>query len=1134
MERCGLLRLSQPVFAAIELRGKQYPRGTYAALAREVNRRFASPTIVLFRSAAGKLTVAFTERRRNLRDDRRDVVGKVSLIREIATGADPNDPADKPHRAHIDILAELALPDRLQWMNRSGKTADFDGLLAAWLDALDTDALNKRFYADLFAWFNRAVSEAKFPAAASPNASQSAAEEQAMRLITRLMFVWFIKEKGLAHPDLFIESQVKALLKDYDAQNGDSYYRAVLQNLFFATLNVEIPKRRFRREGNADRNPDHRNFNVYRYESEIAKPDELLALFSQTPFINGGLFDCLDSFDAQGAGGVRVDCFTDNPRHRAALSVPNRLFFDDDDGIIALFNKYKFTVEENTPVDQEVALDPELLGKAFENLLAAHNPETRVNARKRTGSYYTPRAVVDYMVDEALIGALSRKAHGLMPKDAPGARPDADAWRSGIRALLDYDDAYDDAYDDDANPFTPAETEALVRAVADIKIIDPAVGSGAFPMGALRKLTLALRRLDPDNDLWQALQEQIALERSGKAYSSAPTQKRRDDELQEISDAFEKYKDSDFGRKLYLIQNSIYGVDIQPVAAQIAKLRFFISLAIEQTANSDPEDNYGVRPLPNLETRFAAANALIGLRAAPQTALRTNAVADLHQRIERNRERHFHAADRREKARCRNIDANLREELAAALTSDDMGDLKLNPGDAAKIAAWNPYDQNAPAADWFEPDYMFGVSGGFDIVIANPPYIQLQRDGGALNKLYAGRGFKTLAPTGDIYQLFYEKGCGLLAPGAGLLAYITSNKWLKAKYGESTRHYLATQTSPKKLLDFASFQVFDNASVDTCILITQKGDDKGDLAVTTFGTDFSAENNIREYAVSNAVTAAVAGDAWFIGNRMQRAIKEKMEAVGTPLGEWGVSINSGIKTGCNDAFIIDGSTRQALIDVDPNSANIIKPLLRGRDVRRYICQSSDVWLIDTHNGYGDCDAVNIGDYPAVKAYLDTFYSRLSVRQDKGITPYNLRSCAYHEDFAQEKIVWAELSRSGNAFNLDDGEVFLLNTCYLMVGGPSRYLLGILNSKAILYYLDTINQKLDKNGWRWLRQYVERIPVPAVPAAAQAPVIALVDRILAAKAADAGADTADLEGQVDALVYALYGLAAGEIAAVEGR
>ena len=385
------------MFIAVELQGKNYARGVYAELTREVNKLLSQPTVVLFRTAEDLLTIAFVHRRPHKRDRTRSVLGSVSLIREINT--------TNPHRAHLDILGKLALPERLSWMSDKRRSPNFDSLLAAWLDALDTEELNRSFYKQLFTWFERTVKEAKFP---TNQVKTLSPEEHIIRLITRLLFVWFIKEKGLIAPDLLIQEQIGPLLRDYDSENGDSYYRAVLQNLFFATLNSEIDERGFSKE----RNSTHRDFSRYRYRAEIADPDSLKELFAQTPFINGGLFDCLDSFEAPRDGGYRIDCFTDNvidPKRKefGILSIPNRLFFDEE-GLISLFDRFQFTVEENTPTEQEVALDPELLGKVFENLLAAYNPETRDTARRQTGSYYTPRAVVDYMVDEALIASLAQ------------------------------------------------------------------------------------------------------------------------------------------------------------------------------------------------------------------------------------------------------------------------------------------------------------------------------------------------------------------------------------------------------------------------------------------------------------------------------------------------------------------------------------------------------------------------------------------------------------------------------------------------------------------------------------------------------------------------------------------------------
>ena len=737
---------------------------------------------------------------------------------------------------------------------------------------------------------------------------------------------------------------MEELLKDF---GGSDYYRAVLQNLFFATLNTEMDMRGF----STRTEPSHRVFSRFRYQSLIRKKKRFKDLMKQTPFINGGLFDCLDDEESRSAGGRRIDMFSDpdpNDGPRAAqarreawreLNVPDALFFDEDHGLFPLLNHYKFTVEENTPIEQEVALDPELLGKVFENLLAAYNPETRDTARRQTGSYYTPRAVVDYMVDEALVATLAGKVNPTVG--------DADFWQARLRYLLDYADAFEDANE----LFEEAEAASIVKAIAEIKVLDPAVGSGAFPMGVLHKLTLVLQRIDPSNERWEALQKERATQRAAEAFDT-PNQQKRDDELTEISDTFERYRDSDFGRKLYLIQNSIFGVDIQPVACQIAKLRFFISLAIEQETD-ETADNFGIKPLPNLETRFVAANTLLSLDKSVQLSLgQTDAVNRLERELNENRERHFHATTRQQKFDCREKDAELREELAAELEGAGF-----SPDAAGKIARWNPYDQNA-VADWFDAKYMFGFDEGFDVVIGNPPYIQLQKNGGELGKLYKDTGYETFARTGDIYQLFYERGCRLLRSTQGLLTYITSNSWLKAEYGKALRRYLSERHTPLRLLEMGK-DVFENAIVDTNILIvrhchngaTGKAVDMDRLSDKSFPPAESLWGELR-----------LQGEKpWSALSGIEQSIMDKMEAVGTPLKEWDIAIYRGVLTGYNDAFVIDNDTKEALIAEDPRSADIIKPVLRGRDIQRYRAQWAGLWLIDTHNGYGSIPAVDIDE-----------------------------------------------------------------------------------------------------------------------------------------------------------------------------
>jgi len=1090
------------LFLAVELHQASISRSQYAEFTREINKRFPMPAFLLFRGPGGLTTLAFVQRRRHKRDDQRRVLGSVSLIRDI----DPR----QPHRAHLEILKELSLAHRLAWMGKHGKPGNFDSLLAALLASLDTQELNKRFYKDLFGWFNRAVKEARFP---TNQKRTLPPQEHVIRLITRLLFVWFIKEKGLVAEELFIEEQVRSLLRNYDPAEGDSYYRTVLQNLFFATLNTEISQRGF----SARQQTTHRDFSRYRHQNEMADPERLLALFKQTPFINGGLFDCLDSFDATSAGGYRIDCFSDNHGHRNLLSVPNRLFFAAD-GLVSIFNRYKFTVEENTPVEQEVALDPELLGKVFENLLAAINPETRETARRQTGSYYTPRLVVDTIVEEALVAALAAK---VQPHDG-----DRDWLQERLRYLLDYEDAFNDARE----LFEDDEAQAIVQAIAQLKVLDPAVGSGAFPMGILHKLTLALQRLDPDNRRWEALQKERAGARANAAFETKDQQE-RDAELLDISQTFERYS-GDFGRKLYLIQNSIFGVDIQPVACQIAKLRFFISLAIEQQPNTDPSANYGVKPLPNLETRFVAANTLLAL-AGGQSVIPSPRTQDLEQQLRGNRERYFHAKTRNEKLQCQTRDRQLRNKLTTELQN-----VRMEKVNAEKIAAWDPYDQNA-STDWFDAGYMFGVADGFDVVIGNPPYNQLQEDGGKLGNLYKDAGYVTFARTGDIYQLFYERGCRMLRAQRGILAYITSNSWLKAEYGKKTRRYLAEHHTPTALLELGK-DVFESAIVDSSILLLRQG--KG--SAKPFPAVDLDQVETTDFPPPTWLWGSVApeGDApWSILSVGEQSIMEKIRTKGTPLRHWDVTMYRGVTTGLNEAFIIDENIRAVLVAADPKSAEILKPVLRGRDIQRYRVDWKGLWLITTLPALG----INIDDYPAVREYLLSL-SKARLEQSGKKLPDGKKSrkrtnnawhelqdaCAYYEEFVKEKLFWMDLTERGR-FAYAIGETFCLNTAFMMTGYGVKYLCAVLNSTMATWFMGTTALNSGMGVTRWIKHTVEQIPVPKISPAQQKPFIQLIDHILQAKAVNPSADTSALEAEIDRLVYQLYELTTEEIAVVEG-
>jgi hypothetical protein len=1086
------------LFFAIDLNPGAYTRTELAGMTRAVNRLFAMPALLLFRHGDA-LTLAVIDRRLHRRDASKDVLEKVTLIKDIRY-------AD-PHRAHVDILADLAF-DALH--ARYG-FSHFVELSAAWRKTLDIAELNRKFYRELANWYFWAVDRAVFPQPEDLPDAAAYRAQSVIRLITRLIFAWFVKEKGLIPEDLFDERRLKTLLRDM-SPGTSTYYKAILQNLFFATLNTEM---------NTPDKPDNRRFRgknpspggrdahfmvhaVYRYEDCFADPEAALALFAGIPFLNGGLFECLDKTTdtPDHPAYVRIDGFSD--REDNPLSVPNALFFGDEQdvdlntaygtrgkryrvrGLIHILNAYKFTIAENTPIEEEVALDPELLGQVFENLLAAYNPETGETARKQTGSFYTPREVVDYMVDEALIAYLETVLHSAL------------AFR--LRPLL--------AYNDGPHDFSEPEVERLIAAIDRLRILDPACGSGAFPMGVLHKLVHILGKLDPGNRRWK--EAQLA--------------KLDDVVMRDELDRVFRDNYDDYGRKLYLIQNAIYGVDIQPIAVQIAKLRFFISLLVDQQGD-DRRENRGVRPLPNLETKFVAADALMGIVPPKQLPLRNPDIARKEQELAAARNAHFQARTQRTKQKYRDMDARLRAEIAVLLKGDGWDDRT-----ARTFAAWDPYDQNA-AADFFDPAWMFGMTDGFDIVIGNPPYVRQESIKAAKEALRDRYPF-CYTGTADLYVYFFERAVQLLRDG-GALAFISSNKYFRAGYGEKLRAYLAERLALRRLIDFGDAPVFTAIAYPSILIGRKALPDGGTVRalVWTPGPEIEAFPDVFAAKSFDLPQRELKADGWRIEGGAALRLLEKLRAGGAPLGEY---VNGrfyrGILTGLNEAFVVDRAARDRLIAQHPSSAEVLKPFLRGRDVKRWRVEPQDLWLIFTRRG------IDISEYPAIEEYLSQYKDRLmpgapGARKPGSYKWYEIQdNIAYWQEFEREKIVYPDIAQAPE-FTFDNRGFYLVNTLYLMPT-DQLWLLGLLNSALIFWVYTKISTQIRGGFVRFIAQYVSQIPISPASAADQTAIAGLVERILALKRGDAGADVSDLEREIDERVGALFGLSAEERRMVE--
>lgn len=393
-------------------------------------------------------------------------------------------------------------------------------------------------------------------------------------------------------------------------------------------------------------------------------------------------------------------------------------------------------------------------------------------------------------------------------------------------------------------------------------------------------------------------------------------------------------------------------------------------------------------------------------------------------------------------------------------------------------------------------------------MLGNPPYIQLQNDGGVLANLYADKGYETFIRSGDIYCLFYELGYKLLKEG-GHLCFITSNKWMRAGYGETLRRFFAIKTKPKLLIDFAGIQLFDNVTVDNNILLYQKGENDHSCQTLAVGDGLRTGSELANYINTNLTLSHnfVDSATWVISSPIEDRIRQKIEALGMPLGEWDINIFYGIKTGYNNAFVVNGQTRDLLIKQDPNSSKILKPILRGRDVKRYKADFANLWLIDSHNGYVDTKgnqvaAVDIYKYPAILAWLNFYWTEIFERGDQGITQYNLRHCAYHEKFDETKIIWAELARTGNSFVLDTEGFFTLAGTFILTFGHDdsrgysyKYLVSMLNHPSTLLYLEFVYSKLDVTGWQWKKEPFEKIPIPRASYSDQQSIIRLYDEFM---------------------------------------
>lgn len=1126
--KSGLLR--SYLFFAIELKGSDHSRSKLSAIARQINRVFPMPVMVLLKHDRC-LSIAVINRRQNKIHADKDVLEKVTLIRDISLIA--------PHRGHLEILqsiafAELEHPKKLP-------IRDFDTLHAAWEQIFNIELLNNRFYTELSNWYLWALPQVDFPDDLEKDAEKRRATGL-IRMLTRLIFCWFLKEKdGLIPSKLFDKEELEKILHGFDpeSETSSTYYHGILQNLFFATLNQRMgkdskgnPYRSFATdEGFLKNRATYDINNLYRYENLFAvSQEEAIALFADIPFLNGGLFECLDRTQDGTNKKLYLDGFSRRKEKRP--HVPDRLFFDSGEtadlsaaygdkkrkqeqvtGLISILNRYKFTIVENTPIDQEIALDPELLGKVFENLLASYNEETKTTARKQTGSFYTPRPIVDYMVDESLKAHLSRA----LVEKADMKEEDA---RAGLDILF--------AYTEKEHAFEALEVATLITAIDEVKILDPACGSGAFPMGVLHKLVYILGKLDEKNEKW----EQIRIDEAQKI-SDADERRRR---ISEIMSNFADNND-DYGRKLYLIENCLYGVDIQPIAIQITKLRFFISLVCDQKTNRSKKDNHGIRPLPNLETKFVAADTLIGLPEMTQSVLVDPRIGVIEKEIESLYHSHFSEQNRTKKLANQRKVKILRQDLAKHLAESLM-----TPAKSKHVAEWDPFDPQS-SADFFDPHWMFGrsLTEGFDIIIGNPPYISVERFAGTPIQAKWQKQFATYAARGDVFCFFYERGAELLRKG-GTLIFITSNRWMRSGSGEKLRKFLSKNVRTTSVLDFGMALNFSAATILTCILRFSKEKSIGTTDSCYVIDGHAALRDPAAYFTANAVLQQSFGsESWVVLSKARQEIKKRVEAQGVPLGEWRIQISSGLKTGFNDAFYLSALQRDALIAEDPRSTDLIVKLIRGREVEPYRIQWEDTYQLIIK--YGSHKYLQ-DSYPSIYHHLANFEVQLKARGQCQYSRSNNRSEAnffsgqhhwleldnnptdnYLNLFYEPKIIYPEITK-WLGFYLDKGENYFPNNKAFIInsrGDSIGFLTAFFNSTLFRCCFKDNFPELLGNTREVRKIFIEKIPIKK-PSAAEVDLFERLVPLIQFAKAEAGASpgvAAFLEDLIDACVMESY-------------
>ena len=1021
-----------------------------------------------------------------------------------------------PRRYSYFLGKDIAYYTPNKYLNEKGRVVNAEDLRSRF----SVEVLTKEFYQELSDWYAWAIKIIRFPNDLNDKTDDDKFNnESAIRLITRLIFVWFLKQRHLVPDEFFDEQYIAANLIEgfnphamadlFSKSNESKYYKAILQNLFFAMLNSpitperssELSERHFRKGRG-----DYDNNKLMRYEYYFKNPQLFVDLANKTvPFLNGGLFDCLDEKDKD----LYYDGFSDREAVKKALIVPDYLFFGEEvgknidlsewygdskkkkvsaRGIIDILKRYNFTVEENTPFDKEVSLDPELLGKVFENLLASYNPETQTTARKQTGSFYTPREIVQYMVDESLVAHLKRTV--------------SDDLEAQYRQLMQYTD--------EAVDLTEEQQKQIMQSLYNCKVLDPACGSGAFPMGMLQQMVHILNRIDPDNTQWKEMMLNKAIDETSDAYHTASSDERREI-IADIERSFdESVNRPDYARKLYLIENCIYGVDIQPIAIQISKLRFFISLVVDQKSNDNPVENFGIRPLPNLEAKFVAANTLIGLDKKDASLFDSAEIKAKENELKIAKHKIFGAKTVRTKRKYRQIVNDLRLEIANML--EECG--AVGNSEAQQLAAWDMFDQNASSL-FFDPEWMFNVKDGFDIVIGNPPYIdakeQLKKEELRLQReiLSRDKRFKTLYQKWDLYIAFLEISIRYFCRDNGICTMIVPYPISNQLYAKQMRKMITEEYDLLEVVDLFDVKVFENATVTNCIPFIRRFHSLDKTRIS-----HANKNKTISHSYFIPIAHLIQDSNTYVWNFTLEERKANRHSDMYVLGDF-CYISKGMVLNSDEKKAKGEFKKEDLISSICDDIHC-KKYIEGKDVERYNIKRIRFLEWGTERCPNKLSRPTFEDLYINKKLLINALGQLKASID-------VNGELYCEQQVRMALLWKDLSEVSNKSIISSIKKFSkLKRCEME--NLSRkvdilYLLGILNSR----YSSTLLADIRGGDYHIVPEHLRNIPIVLATKEQQQPIVNLVHTILTAKNENPNADTLLEERKIDILVYHLYGL-----------